>query len=321
MIAGPIARGMSLLVGAVTLIPLMDAIAKSLTNDGMAPASVALARFGSQTIVLLAVFAFAHGVVHDGQEATLRPRRLWIHLIRGGLHGASSLTFFVALKYMPLADTIAVFFVEPMILLVLSALFLGEVVGWPRRVAAIVAFGGALLVIQPSYELFGAVALLPLLAALFFALYLMFTSKFATQDHPLTMQLWSGIGASILIGGVLAVGEVAGATDYQVTRPPDLGAVGLIAVIGLVSSVAHLMVVLAFRLAPASVLAPFNYLEIVTATVFGYVLFDDFPGGLQWTGIGIIVAMGLFVFVRERALERGARGAVDTAPPVEMRQA
>lgn len=215
--------------------------------------------------------------------------------------------FFVALKYMPLADTIAVFFVEPMVVLLLSAVFLGEVVGWPRRIASLIAFGGALLIIQPSYELFGPVSLLPLLAALCFASYFIVTRRLTAKDHPLTMQFWSGIGGMLLattvLGAMAIIGDGA-PVDYRFTMPSSTPVLQLAALLGVVSTIAHVSITTATSLAPVSILAPFNYLEIVSATLLGYVFFDEFPGGVQWLGISIIVAMGFVIFVRERALER-----------------
>ncbi|MGI9606195.1 MAG: DMT family transporter [Acidimicrobiales bacterium] len=300
---GPVAQAMTLLVIAMALIPLMDAFAKLLSTDhAIAPASVATGRFVVQSAILFGVFT-ALLLTRHRRRPSMRPTVTWVHLTRGALHGTATLLFFVAITYMPLADAIAVFFVEPMILLALSALFLGETVGWPRRIAAVVAFGGAILVIQPSYELFGAVSLLPLLTAGLFATYLLFTRKYGTSEHPLTMQLWSGLGG-IAVGSVfIVVGELIGASDYQLTIPSSQDAIVLLAGVGVVSTVSHLMIVVAFTMAPASVLAPFNYLEIVTATLFGHLVFDEFPGALQRVGIIVIVATGLFIFYRERALE------------------
>lgn len=302
MPSAPIARAMGLMAFAMVLVPLMDVIAKHLGEGAMAPGSVALGRFVAQLGILLGVVTALHR--RPGAQPRFRPAAPRVHLTRGALHGGSSLAFFVSVKYMPVADAIAVFFVEPMILLGLSALFLGEVVGWPRRIAAVIGFLGALLVVQPSYELFGPVSLLPLLAALLFAGYLAVTRRFADDEHPLTMQIWSAMGASALISIALVVGELAGFTDYQFTLPATRNAVGFVLLIGLISSMAHIAVVIAFSFAPASVLAPFNYLEIVSAVLFGYLVFQDFPGGLQWIGISIIVATGVFIYLRERHLER-----------------
>jgi len=304
---------MMLLVVAMVLIPVMDTIAKELSNRDLAPASVAFGRFAAQTIVIAGVFIVWHFI---GDRPNHRATRPWPNLLRGALHGSATMMFFVAIKYMPLADTIAIFFIEPMILLGLSALFLKEFVGWPRRIASLIAFGGAILVIQPSYELFGAVSLLPLAAAFLFAVYLLVTRWVSIDEHPLTMQLYSGIGAMIAIGPVLVFGDAVGSTDYSITVPSTSGLLLAVLAMGLVSTAGHVMVANAFKLAPASVLAPFSYLEIVTATIFGFVFFGDFPGGLQWIGTAIIVSMGILIFLRERQLERLSTGAAGPAPTV-----
>ncbi|MFT7474166.1 MAG: drug/metabolite transporter (DMT)-like permease [Verrucomicrobiales bacterium] len=303
---------MLLLAGAMVLIPIMDAIAKELANLGMAPASVAFGRFVAQTMVILAVFAIWS---RSGNAPNIRPNTLWPNLVRGSLHGGATMMFFVALKYMPLADTIAIFFIEPMVLLLLSSIFLKEVVGWPRRIASLIAFGGAILVIQPSYELFGAISLLPLASACLFAFYLLVTRWVgAGNEHPLTMQLYSGIGAMLAIGPIIIIGEGFGSVDYSISIPTTSGMFMALLAMGFVSSAGHVMVASAFSLAPASVLAPFNYLEIVTATLFGFVFFGDFPGGVQWLGTGIIVSMGFAIFLRERQLERVTASAAGPAP-------
>ncbi len=309
MRSGPVVRAMLLLVFAMLLLPLMDTAAKSLSTDyDLAPASVGLGRFAGQFTFVLLGIALSRTILTrrlqpDRPRPTLMPARPLIHMVRGALHGGGSMLFFVAVKYMPLADTIAVFFIEPMILLALSALFLGEYVGWPRRIASAIGFCGALLVVQPSYELFGAVALLPLLAALMFAVYLLITRRFSAGEHPVTMQLWSAAGGMITIGACIVLGELLGGVDYRFTLPNLRDEIALIAVMGVISTASHIAVVMAYQLAPASVLAPFSYLEIVSATIFGYVVFDEFPGGLQWVGIVIIVGTGFFIFLRERHLE------------------
>ena len=199
MITAPVARAIALFMVAISIIPIVDAVAKTLsTRHDISPVTVTLLRFVAQTIVILAIFvvvtAFQRKRPFDDVRPPLpSPRATMIaaNIGRGLLHGGATMFFFIALKYMPLADTIAVFFVEPMIVLLLSAVFLGEFVGWPRRIASVVAFAGALLIIQPSYALFGPVSLLPLLAALCFALYFIITRRLTQQDHPLTMQLLS----------------------------------------------------------------------------------------------------------------------------------
>jgi len=166
--------------------------------------------------------------------------------------------------------------------------------------AAIVGFGGALLVIQPSFSQFGAVSLLPICTALLFSVYLILTRKYGIGDNPINMQFYSGLGGMIFCASALFIGEVGEITDLMITIPQSYEAIGWILVIGLIATVGHLMIVNAFSMAPASILAPFQYVEIVSATILGLLIFGDFPSPSKWLGTAIIIGSGLFIFWREQ---------------------
>ncbi|MEO0329339.1 MAG: DMT family transporter, partial [Pseudomonadota bacterium] len=167
-----IARAMTIMVVAMLFAPMMDAIAKGLaTQFAVSPAVITLCRFVVQTVFLFCFVSLAwHRKVIAFQFST-------INIVRGMIMGLAAMLFFTALKYMPLADAISVFFVEPIILMLMSAVFLNEKVGWRRLVAAVVGFGGAIIVIRPSYEAFGLVSLLPICTAFLFSVYLILTRK------------------------------------------------------------------------------------------------------------------------------------------------
>lgn len=288
-------RGMALMVACMTVLPVMDAIAKYMAVvEGMAPAQVTFYRFFFQLAATMPLL-----VTLNGRKA-FRARRPFANLLRGVLHAAASLLFFVAVKYMPLADVFAIYFVEPFILTALSALFLGERVGWRRWLAIVVGFGGAMIVIQPSYAVFGWTALLPVACAFLFALYMFLNRAIGEADPPLTMQTVAGIGGTLFMACALLAGHAMGATDFTPSLPGSWLGLSLLMLLGAISGYVHLLVVRAFRLAPLSVLAPFQYFEIISATVLGYLLFSDFPDGWKWLGIGIIVGSGLFILWRER---------------------
>lgn len=297
------AQGIAIMVGAMMIIPVMDAIAKYLAvSQAMAPGQVTFYRFFFQLIwsALLVLIV--------GGAAALRPKRLWLNLVRGFLLAGASLSFFAALKYMPLADAVAIFFVEPFILTAASALLLGERVGWRRWLAIGVGFAGALIVINPSFRAFGPVALLPLLAATLFAAYLILNKTLGSLDTPVVMQYVAGAGGTLMLGAMLGIGAGLGFEAFAPSLPQS-GKVWLLVIgLGFLAAFSHLFVVQAFRRAPASLLAPFQYLEIVSATIMGYIVFDDFPGPSKWLGILIIIGSGLFIFWRERRLnlERSA---------------
>lgn len=288
-------KGMALMAGCMLVLPFMDAIAKYMANvEGMSPGQVNFYRFFFQVACILP-FLFAI----QGRSA-LSAKRPGLNLLRGVLHGAASLMFFTAVKYMPLADVFAIYFVEPFILTALSAVFLGEKVGWRRWLAIVVGFGGAMIVIQPSYEVFGLTSLLPVACAFLYALYMFLNRAIGEADTPVTMQTMAGIGGTLFMGAVLVGGDAAGQADFAISLPTSWLGLVLLVILGSISGYAHLIVVRAFRMAPLSVLAPFQYFEIIAATILGYALFNDFPTVSKWVGILIIVGSGLFILWREQ---------------------
>ncbi len=287
-------HGMALMAMCMLILPSMDAIAKYMaTYEGMSPGQVTFYRFFFQLACTLPLLFALNG------WSALSAKRPWLNLLRGVLHGAASLMFFIAVKYMPLADVFAIYFVEPFILTALSALFLGEKVGWRRWLAIVVGFGGAMIVIQPSYEIFGLKALLPVACAFLFALYMFLNRAVGNADSPMTMQTMAGLGGTALMAAVLLAGNQTGEADFHISLPQSWLGLLLLVLLGTISGYIHLLVVRAFRMAPLSVLAPFQYFEIIAATIFGYWLFGDFPTVSKWVGISIIVASGLFILWRE----------------------
>jgi drug/metabolite transporter (DMT)-like permease len=302
---GSVMQGVALMAAAMLMLPCMDAIAKYMANyAGMSPGQVTFYRFFFQILCTVPLIFTAAGA------AMLRPKRPWMNLLRGAIHGAASLLFFAAVKYMPLADVFAIYFVEPFILTAMSAVFLGERVGWRRWLAIMVGFSGALIVIQPSFIVFGWTALLPVACAFLYSIYLFMNRALGTADSPLTMQTIAGFGGTLFMGAALLAGSSAGIADFAISLPPSLFTLALLVILGALSGYAHMLVVRAFRMAPLSLLAPFQYFEIISATVLGYAIFGDFPTPSKWLGIAIIVASGLFIIWREH---RSRQVAADIA--------
>lgn len=286
---------MAIMAIAMLLIPAMDILAKLLaTKFDMAPASIAFSRFTIQTVLMFTLL-FARN-----RTIVFKVNNPGFNIMRGMLIGAASMIFFISVKYMPVADAIAIFFVEPLIVMFLSSAFLGETLGWRRVGAAIVGFGGAILVIQPSFEQFGPVSLLPLVTAVLFSFYLILTRKYGAEGNAMGMQLYSGLGGVMFCSAALAFGELTGVTDLQVSIPTTAEAVVWLITIGIIATLSHLLIVIAFTMANASTLAPFQYLEIVSATVLGFLVFGDLPNAIKWLGTAIIIASGMFIFWRER---------------------
>lgn len=292
-------RAMFIMIIAMLLAPVMDSIAKYLALEhDFSPASVTLYRFVVQSILTAAL------LIVGVRGAGFKAQNPFFNILRGLLIGAASMLFFVSVKYMPIADAISVFFVEPMMVMVLSAIFLREKLGWRRMLAALVGFCGALLIIQPSFEAFGAIALLPLATAFLFSIYLLLTRRFGANDQPLTMQFYAGLGGVIWCSSAILVGEGVGSFDFSFAVPNTSFVFAALIAVGVIATATHLMVVVAFSNAPVTTLAPFQYLEIVSATVLGYFLFSELPNFEKWIGIIIIVASGWYIFYRENLIAK-----------------
>lgn len=284
------------MVIAVLILPGIDAIAKYL-SDSMGAAQVTWSRFVFQALLMLPLALRM-------RSAAVVPK-LWVHAARGTLLAVATCLFFGALKSLPIADAISIFFVEPLLLTLLSAFFLGEKVGWRRISAVAIGLCGSALVIQPNFATVGTPALLPLGTATCFAVYLILTRKYAASEDAATMQFFSGVFGCAAMTAILLVMEYA-QLDGMPLVIPSMTQWGLLFALGVIGAIGHLLIVAAFALANASLLAPFQYLELVSATLLGYFLFADFPDTATWVGIVIIVASGLYVFHRERVVAGSA---------------
>jgi len=221
----------------------------------------------------------------------------------------STFTFVWALRHMAIADALAIAFIEPFFILIWARFMMAEAVGPRRMGACLVGFAGALLVIQPAFTQLGWVALLPVATAISFGSYMMITRAASRHVAPEAMQFHTAwIAALVCVPPLLWGGGASGDTLLAVAMPQGLAWIWM-AGVGVAASVAHMFLTHAFRHAPSATLAPLHYLEIVSAATLGWLVFGDFPNGLTWTGIGIIVASGLYVIYRERVLAGQARQA------------
>ena len=286
--------GVMLMLAFCVLAPIGDSLAKLL--GGMVAVAVLVAfRFGIQAVLLLPlVFLGGHGL-------RLPAGVLGWTLLRTGLHILGIGMMFTALRYLPLADAIAIAFVMPFIMLLLGHFVMGEEVGWQRLIACIVGFVGTLLVIQPNFAEVGYPAHYPLGVAVIFALFMLVTRKIARTMDPIKLQAISGIQATIvLVIALLVFPTLRG--DLGFDLEPRTWA--LIGAMGLLGTFAHLFMTWSLRFAPTSTLAPMQYLEIPFGTVIGWLIFRDLPNGLAALGICITIAAGLYIIMREQRLAK-----------------
>ncbi|MEI4472559.1 DMT family transporter [Frigidibacter sp. MR17.24] len=292
--------GMGLMVLFCLIAPLIDVSSKA-AAQGAPVATVTFGRFVVQAVLMAPVVALL------GPGFRITARAAGLTALRGACAIVSTFSFVAAVQVMPIADALAIAFVEPFVILMIGRFAMGEEVG-PRRLSACaVGFLGALVVIQPSFANFGAVALFPLGTAVTFALYMLITRRLSREMHPVPMQFHTALFAGLGCLPLMAAGAVSGVPAFAVALPADPAIWGWCAGVGLAATVSHMAITYALKFAPSATLAPLHYLEIVTATLFGYLFFGDFPAGMTWAGIGVIVASGLYVIHRERVVARRAR--------------
>lgn len=303
-----ILRGVALMIAFCIVAPLID-VASKLAAQGVPVGVIVLGRGVVQAALMLPV------VLAMRLPMQLDPRALRLSAFRALLLVASTYCFVAAVRVMPIADALAIVFVEPFVILLIGRFALGEEVG-PRRLAACaVGFLGSLLVIQPSFAAFGAVALFPLGTAVTFAFYMLVTRSLSRNVHPVTMQFHTAWLAALICVPMLMLGTAAGEPSTSFILPQGIFWLWVFCV-GLASTVSHMAITYALKFAPSSTLAPLHYLEIVTAVLFGYLFFGNFPNVLTFAGITIIVCSGLYVIHRERIGAHAARhrGPITTPP-------
>lgn len=287
--------GIALMMGFCVLAPLGDSVAKIL--GGIVPlVQLVFFRFAVQALMLLPL------VWWQGTALRMPRQMVGFVLLRTMLHIVGIGAMFLSLRFLPLADAIAIAFVMPFIVLLLGWGLLGEVVG-PRRLAACcVGFVGTLMVIQPSFAEVGLPALLPLVVAVTFASFMLVTRRIAGEIGAVPLQAVSGVIACAMLWPLLlpAVDQwaVLGAMW------PDGRTAALLLLVGIVGTTAHLLMTWSLRYAPSATVAPMQYLEIPVATAIGYVIFKEWPNDMALAGIAVTCAAGVYIILREQAVAR-----------------
>lgn len=261
------------------VFPVMGGFAKLLGQD-YSSLQVSWARAFGHVVFLMALLVPRHGL------GILRTRRPGLQLGRSAALFVSNLAFFAALVHIPLADAATIALMAPLVVALLAWPMLGERTTPLRVVALLVGFAGVIIVLRPGTALFQPAALLVLVNACGYALYQVLTRIAAWDDRPETSAVWSSVVGAFLMLAVLPVVWITPRTALDLALFCGIGAIG---------GVGHYLVARAFGLAPASVLSPFQYAQIIGAVVVGWLFFGDLPDAFVWTGAAIIIGAGVAI--------------------------
>ncbi len=292
-------RAIPLMLSACVGLAALDATGKYLSHF-YSVAQITWARYAGHLVLALALAVRHHG------RTFARTRRLPLQLARSALLLAATLFGFSGLARVPLAEATAVSFLAPVFIVLLSRPLLGERVSAGRWIAVAAGFAGVLLVVRPGGAVFRPAILLTISMALLNALYQLLTRKLAGEDAYTTLFYTALVGT---VGMAIALPWTSGPP----VRPEHMP---LFAVLGLTGGGAHLLLIHAYNRAPAAMVTPFAYVQMIWAVLFGALLFGQMPDGVSSLGMAAIVASGVGLALLERSTVRaGLPAASATYPP------
>ncbi len=274
------------MIGATQVVPLMDGFAKYL-SPRYSPWQLTWCRFVVHFLILLPI------VLWKFDRKDLWPRKPVLQIVRGAFLTLCTTLFFAALARIPLADALALLFCYPFLVAILSPWLLGEKFEPRVWVAVLVGLLGILVILRPGFSAFNMGSLLAIAAGGAYSLYFISTRKLSGTAHPLVTLAYTAVFGSVAL-------TAAAPAFWAPPRPEDLP---FMVGIGLSAALGHYLLIMAFERAPASLLAPLGYSEIVMAVAVGYFGFGDLPDRWTWLGIAIVVASGSYVLLREEREE------------------
>ena len=289
-VAGP-SRGIVLILLAHIAFTTMDTTNKWLTASYPVSQIVWAFYLGFAAAALGRAAAQGGGI-----GAALETRYRTLQVLRAALLPVNMVCVVLALGLLPMAEVMAVGISYPLMITVLSALVLKEDVGPRRWAAVLVGFAGVLLILRPGAAVFNPASLLILAAAALFAVYQILTKILGRTDRPVTLTLYTALVGAVLTSAVAPFDA----------RLPDATGLALLALSAAAGTIGHSLVIQALESTPASVLQPFNFVQMVWATLAGYLVFGEIPDAVTMAGASIVVASGLYVWWRER-VRAGAR--------------
>jgi drug/metabolite transporter (DMT)-like permease len=276
---------------ALACFSCIDTTAKFL-NHYMDSLQVVWARYTSAFLLSL---VFYNPVSRPGMLRTNRPI---LQIGRALLLFGSTFLNFIALRFLQLDEALAILFSTPFLVAVLSGPILGEQIGWQRWAAIGVGFIGVLLVARPGAGGIHPAALLSVAGAACYAVYIVTTRILSRTDSNETILFYSNFVGALALLPII---------PFIWTTPHEPLVIGLMVLIGAFGALGHYFLIIAHRLAPASMLAPFIYGQLVWTVTLGYLVFRDVPNRWTLAGAAVVIASGIYMFHRERRIEPEAK--------------
>jgi len=299
-------RGIACIVAGVSLLSIQDAVIKGLSDDY--PVFEILFVRSLVAISLLVAMAWFRGGL-----GLLRTRRPLTHLLRGSLLFASIISYALALAALSLPEAMSLLYSAPLFMTALSVPMLGESVGIGSWGAVAVGFLGVLVIMQPETSSFTLAALLGLLSGLTYAISALLVRRLGATDSAEAMAFSATLvflAASAVAGLAFGHGGIAAGNTPSMafllrgwTWSPAVD-FGLMALCGVVAAFGFYLLSQAYRVAPAAVVAPFEYSSLPFAVLWGYLFWGTLPGTHLWLGIALVVGSGLYVLRREAIRNR-----------------
>ncbi len=281
--------GVTILLLSLSVLSVLDASGKWILAAGVSLLVVTWFRYVIHFLLIL-LLLISRRELHLFKSFSLK-----YQVMRGATILLTTMSFFTTLSLLPQAQATTMIFLAPLIILALAPWVLNEPKRISRWVAAASGFAGVLVVIRPSAGLDSVGVLFGLLTAALMAIQHLLTRKVAV-DHPLTTMLWSGLIGAVATSLVLPIALPLLEVDwYETLAHLSAWNWAILLSLGLTGAVGHLLQVQAYRLAAASLLAPFMYLQIIAASALGWWIWSDFPDKLSWVGIGLICASGAVI--------------------------
>ena len=278
--------GIALMCGAVALFACLDTTAKYL-NPHMSSLQIAWARYTSAFVLTLIV---SNPLTHP---ALLRSKRPKLQITRSLLLVASTALNFIALRWLQLDEALSIIFTFPFIVAIVSGPMLGEWIGWRRWSAICVGFGGVLLITRPGFGGMHPAALITLVGTICYGFYAVITRIVSRVDSNQTSLFYANfIGALVMLPVI----------PFVWTTPESWPIALMMLGTGVLGSAGHFLLISGHRLAPAAVLSPFVYTQLIWVVILGYWVFDHVPNRWTMAGAAIVIGSGLYLLYRERKL-------------------